>query len=70
MRTHKTLYLTGFLILALMVSSCASSRKSRKSPKRYNRERCDCSRFSEMVSNNKVTTVDWFACNGGQKLTQ
>lgn len=70
MRTRKALYLTGFLILALMVSSCASSRKGHKSPKRYNRERCDCSRFSEIVSNNKVYTVDWLACYGGQNATQ
>jgi hypothetical protein len=50
MRTRRIFYLVSFLILMLLFSACSTSRKGRKSSKRYNRERCDCPRFSEMVS--------------------
>jgi hypothetical protein len=70
MRTRKIFYLVSFLILMLMISACSTSRKGRKSSKRYYRERCDCSRFSEMVNNEKVLTFDWVVQHGGQNSSK
>lgn len=67
MTTRKLFYIIVSMMLVLMLSSCFSSRKGRKSSKRYNRERCDCSRFTEMVSIDKMNTVDWVVHYGGQK---
>lgn len=70
MKTRKIFYLVSFLVLLLLISACSTSRKGRKSSKRYYRERCDCPRFSEMVSNNKVITFDWVVLHGGQNSSQ
>ncbi len=64
MRVQKLTFLMIILMLILMFTSCFSSGKSRKSGKRYH-QRCDCSRFSELTSN-EVTTVDWAAHHGRQ----
>lgn len=70
MLTKRNLYLIGFLIVMLMLSSCYSSRKGRKSSNRFHRERCDCSRFSNMVQHEKTCTIDWIAQHGGEENTQ
>jgi hypothetical protein len=70
MRTRKIFYLVSFLVLMLLISACSTSKKGRKSSKRYYRERCDCPRFSEMVKNATVLTSDWVVHYGGQNSTQ
>jgi uncharacterized lipoprotein len=70
MRTRKIFYLVSFLIIMLLISACSTSNKGRKSSKRYYRERCDCSRFSEMVKNETVLTSEWAMRYGGQNSTE
>ena len=64
MKIQKLPVLILSLMLAFLLSSCSTSRKSSKSQKRYH-QRCDCSRFSELGSN-EVITIDWVAYHEGQ----
>lgn len=69
MKILKSPFLIIFLLLTLLLTSCFSSGKSRKSDKRYH-QRCDCSRFSELSNNSELKTIDWVAYHAGQTDTK